>query len=160
MNAIEIYESAKKEANADRLGDHSNSCVCCGLRTAEKLYIHATTDWTAVDVETIPEDEDFDSQGFFPVGPECAKRFPNGYIFDAEFKQVQVKKVPKPILRRTPIFTIDQRNRILAARIELSVQAGECIEWYLSHLRTGMDNFDYIKMLKTVKDSREFGFEI
>lgn len=81
MKTCTIYESPKKESNEERLGLHTDSCVCCGLRTAEKLFIHANTDWLAVDVKE--ECEIDNSQGFFPIGPECAKRFPKEFIFKA-----------------------------------------------------------------------------
>lgn len=77
MKTYHIYESSKKEANEERLGLHTNSCVCCGLRTAEKLFIHTSTDWLAVDTDKMFNE----SQGFFPIGPECAKKFPNEFIF-------------------------------------------------------------------------------
>ena len=79
MNTFEIYESPKKYANEERLGSHSNSCICCGLLTAEKFFIHATTDWVAID--EIDADKVANSQGFFPIGPECAKKFPKEFIF-------------------------------------------------------------------------------
>jgi hypothetical protein len=59
----------------------SNSCICCGKPTAQKLFIHATTDWVAVDEPDgakVPN-----SQGAFPIGPECAKHFPKEFIFKA-----------------------------------------------------------------------------
>jgi hypothetical protein len=77
MKTHPIYESPKKEANERKYGLNSNSCVCCGKPTAEHLYIHATTDWKAVDTT----EEIANSQGAFPIGPECAKHFPKGFIF-------------------------------------------------------------------------------
>ena len=79
MNTFPIYESPMKESNEHKYGNHANSCVCCGKRTAEKLWIHATTDWVAVDEPD--ESKVPDSQGAFPVGPECAKKFPKEFIF-------------------------------------------------------------------------------
>jgi hypothetical protein len=79
MKTFPIYESPMKESNEHKYGSHSNSCVCCGKRTAEKFWIHATTDWVAVDEPD--ESKVPDSQGAFPVGPECAKKFPKEFIF-------------------------------------------------------------------------------
>lgn len=79
METFEIYESPKKEANEAKYGIQSNSCVCCGKLTAEKLFIHATTDWVAVDEPDQNKVEN--SQGAFPIGPECAKKFPKQFIF-------------------------------------------------------------------------------
>lgn len=79
MNTYPIYESPVKERNEKKFGIQSNSCVCCGKLTAEKLWIHATTDWLAIDEPDESKVEN--SQGCFPIGPECAKRFPKEFIF-------------------------------------------------------------------------------
>lgn len=79
MKTHEIYESPMKERNEAKYGLTSKSCVCCGKPTAEKLFIHATTAWVAVD--EWDENKVPDSQGAFPIGPECAKKFPKEFIF-------------------------------------------------------------------------------
>lgn len=79
MKTTAIPQSPRYENNIDRLGEHSNTCVCCGLRTAEKNFIHATTDWLAIDEKDSANVEN--SQGFFPIGPECAKKLPKEFIF-------------------------------------------------------------------------------
>jgi hypothetical protein len=78
-NTHPIYESPKKDGNLRRYGDTENSCICCGKPTAMKFWIHTTTAWLAVDEpdQTLVPD----SQGAFPVGPECAKHFPEAFIF-------------------------------------------------------------------------------
>lgn len=80
MKTHPIYESPKKEQNEERYGIAENSCVCCGKRIKNVfLGIHATTDWVAVD-----EGDDTkvsNSQGWFPVGTECAKHFPKEFLF-------------------------------------------------------------------------------
>ena len=68
-----------KERNEKKFGIQSNSCVCCGRPTAKKLYIHATTDWLACDEPN--QEKVQNSQGAFPIGPECAKHFPKEFIF-------------------------------------------------------------------------------
>lgn len=79
MKTFPIYESPKKEANEERYGLTGKSCVCCGKPTAQKLWIHATTDWVAVD--EVDQDKVPNSQGAFPIGSECAKKFPKEFIF-------------------------------------------------------------------------------
>jgi hypothetical protein len=79
MKTYPIYESPMKERNEERFGLTSKSCVCCGRPTAEKLWIHATTDWVATDEPD--QDKVENSQGAFPIGPECAKKFPKEFIF-------------------------------------------------------------------------------
>lgn len=79
MKTFPIYESKSKESNEIKFGLHSNTCICCGRPTAEKLFIHATTDWLAIDEPD--QNKVNNSQGCFPVGPECAKHFPKEFIF-------------------------------------------------------------------------------
>ncbi|NCB02957.1 MAG: hypothetical protein EOM67_12425 [Spirochaetia bacterium] len=68
---LDTLRSLQYEANIERLGDHSNTCICCGKRTAEKHFIQMTTSGDLIDSTT----EVDDSQGFFPIGPECLKKF-------------------------------------------------------------------------------------
>ena len=73
----ELYESAKKEANLNRYGDDSSSCVCCGKKTNKEIFVHMDTNWMVVE-NTLDEDDlekfGVESQGMFPVGPSCAKK--------------------------------------------------------------------------------------
>lgn len=77
-----IYESPKKEEYIEKFGDHADSCICCGKPTVEKRWIHAITDWLAVDVDDSDLLPSGRSQGYFPVGSECAKKFPKSFIFE------------------------------------------------------------------------------
>lgn len=69
---LEDLRTSRYEANIERLGEHSDTCIACGQRTAEKGFLQLTTSGFLVD-ETEKEVED--SQGLFPVGSECLKRF-------------------------------------------------------------------------------------
>ena len=51
--------------NLDRYGEHTNTCCRCGKRTADG----AGTVFAEMDTGG------GESQGMFPVGPECAKAF-------------------------------------------------------------------------------------
>lgn len=82
FKSINFERSNKYESNIDRHGEHSCSCIHCGLPTAEKLFVHMTTcgrivNTTADDLAVF----NYDSQGAFPIGPECAKKFPAEFIF-------------------------------------------------------------------------------
>lgn len=79
MKTHPIYESPVKERNEKRYGIKDNTCVCCGKPTAKNLWIHATTDWVAVDEPDQTKVKN--SQGAFPIGSECAKQFPKEFIF-------------------------------------------------------------------------------
>ena len=77
-----IFESPKKEDNETRFGIHANSCVCCGKPTDENLFIHASTNWVAVSTDSEDLSEiNMESQGFFPIGSNCAKKFTKEFIF-------------------------------------------------------------------------------
>lgn len=78
MNTIELYESPLKSRNEKRYGD-VNVCICCGkpLR-GNPPAIHMNTAWEVVhpsiSVEDCLEQTGHESQGYFDIGPECAKK--------------------------------------------------------------------------------------
>lgn len=83
FKTMPIPESNKRDANLSRYGDHSDSCIVCGKRTNEKFFIHASTDWVAVNIL----DDDLthygsESQGCFPIGSDCAKKLPKEFIHE------------------------------------------------------------------------------
>lgn len=77
MKTCPIYKSPKWNEDVDY---GVPQCVCCGRKVkVQKYYIHATTDWVAVDEEDqakVPN-----SQGHFDIGAECRKHFPPEFIF-------------------------------------------------------------------------------
>lgn len=77
---------AARDANGARWNPekHVDECFLCGRGITAKgqgRNVHMLTDGTFAPVdmaeEEIPESLD---QGWFPVGPECAKRLPKGYV--------------------------------------------------------------------------------
>lgn len=72
---LESIRSAKYDNNIDIYGDHSDTCFLCGKPTAQKLWVHYTTDG-----ELTSDDNHPDSQGLFPIGSECAKKLPKSFI--------------------------------------------------------------------------------
>lgn len=77
---LDAVRSEKYDDNIDRYGDNSNTCFLCGKRTAEKLFVHYTNMGELVnerDELMVPE-----SQGFFPIGSECAKKLPKSFVFN------------------------------------------------------------------------------
>ena len=53
-------------------------CFLCGRSTSETLFVRLRTDGYLVPVEAeVPEADD---QGFFSIGPECAKKLPKGHV--------------------------------------------------------------------------------
>lgn len=53
-----------------------NPCILCGKETTNKQFVRLTVFGMLTTVEPT-EDED---QGYYPVGPECAKRIPVEFV--------------------------------------------------------------------------------
>lgn len=71
-------ESKNKTANEKRYGIQSNNCVVCGKPTKENIFVHLLTTGEIVntDANDIPN-----SQGLFPIGPDCAKLIEPEFLF-------------------------------------------------------------------------------
>lgn len=75
-----LYQSPDRERNLAKYGDNSNSCVCCGrpLKEGPNKFVHMNTAWVAVNPhlkdEEVKEITGHESQGWFPLGPDCAKK--------------------------------------------------------------------------------------
>jgi hypothetical protein len=76
---LENVRSKRYDDNVERHGEFSNTCFLCGKPTAEKLHVHYTTDGMLID--TTDDSEETNSQGFFPIGSECAKKLPKKFVF-------------------------------------------------------------------------------
>jgi hypothetical protein len=74
---LSSVRSPKYDENIEREGDHSETCFICGKRTQSKQLVHYL-----VSDELIAYGGDVeDSQGFFPIGSNCAKKLPKKFIF-------------------------------------------------------------------------------
>jgi hypothetical protein len=76
--AIKPPYSRDKVYYEEKYGSCSVSCFLCGRDTTEKLFVHYTTDGHLINTREEVEN----SQGFFPVGSDCAKKLPKDFIFD------------------------------------------------------------------------------
>lgn len=72
---IPMIYSPQRERNLDRLGEHPDTCLSCGKRTKATLWVHLLTTGEITDQAEHP-----DSQGSFPIGPDCAKKIPSNFI--------------------------------------------------------------------------------
>lgn len=80
---IDLEEIRVKEYqnNIDRLGDGTNTCFICGKRIKKMenaKYVHYLTNGNIV---SYGGDDIENSQGFFPVGSDCAKRLVIQFAF-------------------------------------------------------------------------------
>lgn len=71
-------QSSKYDENIEREGEHSDTCFICGKRTKSKQLVHYLTSGELV---AYGGDDIKDSQGFFPIGSNCAKKLPKKFIF-------------------------------------------------------------------------------
>lgn len=77
---LESVRSKQYDLNLDNAGgeDH-NTCFICGKRLPVGIksasYVHYTTHGNLTDEQTHPN-----SQGFFPVGPECKKKLRKNFL--------------------------------------------------------------------------------
>lgn len=78
MSKINLVRSKRYDDNIETFGDHGDTCIVCGRRTAEKLSVHLLTSGHLFDGDDHP-----DSQGAFPIGPECAKKLPPAFVFSS-----------------------------------------------------------------------------
>jgi hypothetical protein len=87
----EKFESKRKERNLELYGYHSDSCEICGKpqndNKANQKYLHMTNGGNYINVQSTEADgitikgHEHESQGFFPIGNTCAKKFPKSFIF-------------------------------------------------------------------------------
>ena len=87
----ELYVSPVREKNIERIGEHENQCECCGklMKGNDSKVVHMGVDWMAYNTdETIVVDgvefiqgTEIESQGFFKIGNDCAKKM-NGFTFE------------------------------------------------------------------------------
>ncbi len=76
---LEEVQSPNYEKNIDRFGDHSDTCLICGKKTNGKSkYVHLLTNGNIV---SYGSDDIVESQGFFPVGSDCAKKLVVQFTF-------------------------------------------------------------------------------
>lgn len=81
----EILRSNDYDKNKRLYGDRSNSCFHCMRTTAEEYFVHMLVTGLLTDNMKEPSEGDGgDSQGFFPIGPECMKKYPKQFIFTKE----------------------------------------------------------------------------
>jgi len=77
FNVGDIAPLNKKAANS-----FEEFCFACGRKLGKNLsYFEVTNDWKLV----IPNTSHFNSQGCFPVGSECAKKFGANLLIKLQF---------------------------------------------------------------------------
>lgn len=90
IKSMQLYVSSVRERNLEKYGSRGDQCECCGklMKSTDTKLVHMGVDWMAYNVEDttiIDEIEyitgtDTESQGFFPIGNDCAKKM-KGFTF-------------------------------------------------------------------------------
>lgn len=90
IKKMELYVSPMKQRNIDKNGYDSDQCECCGrlMKDSEYLSVHMGTDWMAYNVDGVTITDgiayitgtDVETQGFFKIGNDCAKKM-KGFTF-------------------------------------------------------------------------------
>lgn len=90
FRAIEAIENAnkweveEKYQNSDSYS-YTEFCACCGrgIKGEPKFYIHAIAPYLIVPFDTDSEEVEakgVEDMGCYPIGSECKKRYPAGYV--------------------------------------------------------------------------------
>ena len=73
-------QSPNYDANIDKYCEDVNTCVICGkrIKNMDKIkYVHYLTNGNIINTNDEPEN----TQGFFPVGNDCAKKIDKSFLF-------------------------------------------------------------------------------
>ena len=91
MNELGIINIPMVDARAERLeknGEFGHECIVCGKPTNETLWISTVEGPDAIYSNVSEEDladHGLYSQGAFPIGIVCAKKFPKGYVYSKNY---------------------------------------------------------------------------
>ena len=82
----ELYESPMKDRNYEKHG--YGGCICCykPMKETDCLLVHMNEHWMALNPDFVTEENCFEltganSQGWFPIGNDCAKKM-KGFVFN------------------------------------------------------------------------------
>ena len=80
MGKIQFNVGTQAPSNRKALDSFDSLCTVCGRKLgANPLYFEVNTSWEII----TPNDSNEDSQGCFPVGSECAKKFAPNLLVQA-----------------------------------------------------------------------------
>ena len=80
MSKIQFNVGTQAPSNRKALDSFDSLCTVCGRKLgANLLYFEVNTSWEII----TPNDSNEDSQGCFPVGSECAKKFAPNLLVQA-----------------------------------------------------------------------------
>lgn len=85
-----LYTSPSKEKNNNNFGEYGSECICCGrpMAAGPCKAVHMNEYWLAVNPAIVNETNckeltGYNSQGYFPIGNECAKKM-KGFTAEME----------------------------------------------------------------------------
>ncbi len=76
---LDEVRSKTYDEMVEHFGDHSDTCFLCGrrIKAGRELHVQYLTNGNLVSTDQDVEN----SQGFFPVGPDCAKKLVIKFAF-------------------------------------------------------------------------------
>lgn len=79
MARMKLPRESRSQASP-RVTSDGHECLVCGraIRGAADVWVHLLTTLELASVDE-PIDESRESQGWFPIGPECARRIPAAF---------------------------------------------------------------------------------
>lgn len=78
---LSIDQREKNSKISRRDAEHNQECHLCGRKMSKKASENAPLVHMSIDGDLIETSAEVsDSQGFFPVGSECAKKLPVGFV--------------------------------------------------------------------------------
>lgn len=129
---LENIRTKSYQSTIDRLGEWADTCIVCGQRIAMKGDIQYTTSGFLID----EREEVEDTQGFFPIGAECLKKF-NRLAAEEEpiVKNVLTHAELKELEKQTLMNIEEKPLNKLVFVLTLRTYSGDGI-----HLKTRFEN--------------------
>lgn len=78
FNAIQRPDDERERNEKRTCKGGEEPCILCGRKTDSELFVHLSTSYRLISVGQ--EVDEASDQGWFPVGPECAKKLPAEYV--------------------------------------------------------------------------------
>lgn len=70
LSTLSDFRPLSYYSRIEKIGEYDDTCLICGKRTKNELSIQMSTDGKLHLTEEVVED----SQGWFPIGPDCLSK--------------------------------------------------------------------------------------
>jgi hypothetical protein len=145
---MEAYESPMKEKNENEHGH--GGCFCCAKpivdEDANNKWVHYTTGGYIINTrdEQFAGEELGETQGFFPVGPACAKKMPKEFIFSSTPIE---EKSQEPELKEFTVLEYTRFNNLAGVQKTVRVKQFDNqvqgVHWMKQNLKDLLTDAEY-----------------